>query len=252
MHGNRARTDLGTPPAGIVGSRLSRPRAYLLLSRLSNLPTVWSNVLAGWIAAGGGIVGNAAGLTAVAAAVSLIYVGGMFLNDAFDADFDRAHRPDRPIASGSVGLGETFAIGFLLLAMGVGWLARAGLPPFFWSMGLAAAIVLYDYRHKGFSLGPVVMGVCRGLVYCVAGSAAAALSAAVYAPAMLVAAYTASLTIVARQAGPRAPVVVPVMIAGLSLIDGVVIAWSGGGLVALAGPVCFVLTLTLQRVVPGT
>ena len=42
------------------------------------------------------------------------------------------------------------------------------------------------------------------------------------------------------------------MIAGLSLIDGVVIAWNGGGLVALAGPLCFALTLALQRVVPGT
>jgi len=244
---------MGAPPAGIVGPRLSRPRAYLLLSRVSNLPTVWSNALAGWIAAGGSVGGDAAGrATMVAAATSLLYVGGMFLNDAFDAGYDRVHRPDRPVPSGSVRLGEAFAVAFLLLAVGTAWLASAGLRPFLWGLCLAAAIVLYDFRHKGFSLGPVLMGACRGLVYCVAGSAVAALSSSVYVPALLLTAYTASLTIVARQAGPRAPTVVPLMIAGMSLIDGAVIAWNGGGTTALVGPVCFVLTLALQRVVPGT
>ena len=36
--------------------RRSRPYAYLLLARFSNLPTVWTNVLAGTIASGAAFV----------------------------------------------------------------------------------------------------------------------------------------------------------------------------------------------------
>lgn len=244
---------MGAPPAGIVAVHRSRPRAYLLLSRVSNLPTVWSNVVAGWTAAHGTVDGQAAGrLIAIAAAVSLMYTGGMFLNDAFDAGFDRTHRPDRPVPSGNVSRGETFAVGGLLLAAGLAALATAGIGSFVWGLGLAAAIVFYDSWHKGFGLAPAVMGICRGLVYCVAGSAVTAISASVYVPALLLTAYTASLTVVARQAGTRAATIVPVMLAGISLVDAAVILWSGGGWLAAIGPLCFVLTLALQRVVPGT
>jgi len=214
---------------------------------------VWSNVVAGWTAAHGGLDGQAAAwLIAIAAAISLMYTGGMFLNDAFDAGFDRAHRPDRPVPSGNVTPGEAFAVGGFLLLIGTASLEAAGIRSLLWGLGLAAAILFYDYRHKGFGFGPVLMGLCRGLVYCVAGSAVAALSPSVYVPALLLTLYTASLTVVARQAGSRAAIVVPLMIAAISLVDGAVIAWSGGAAVALIGPLCFALTLALQRVVPGT
>jgi hypothetical protein len=38
--------------------------------------------------------------------VSLIYVAGMYLNDAFDRDYDAAERPTRPIPSGEVSAGD--------------------------------------------------------------------------------------------------------------------------------------------------
>ena len=57
-------------------------------------------------------------------ALSLFYVGGMFLNDAFDRDFDAQHRPDRPIPSGQVTARQVFGWGFGLLALG---LAGVGL-----------------------------------------------------------------------------------------------------------------------------
>jgi 4-hydroxybenzoate polyprenyltransferase len=243
---------MGAPPARAV-SRSSRARAFLLLSRVSNLPTVWSNVLAGWIAATSRGGEATALVVAIAIAISLMYTGGMFLNDAFDAPFDAAARPDRPVPSGVVSRAEVFTFGVLLLAVGVLLVAVvAGARPFAWAMALAAAIVGYDYHHKGFGLGPIVMGVCRGLVYCVAGSVAAPLSLAVIVPAILLTAYTASLTLVAKQVGPRAGVVVPLMIAGISLVDAAVILWSGGGPFAIVAVVCFALTLAFQRIVPGT
>src|SRR5258706_9705876 len=71
----------------------------LVLGRVSNLPTVWSNCLAGWWLSGGG---NYWKLPLLLLGMSALYTGGMFLNDAFDADFDRQRRPSRPIPSGKI------------------------------------------------------------------------------------------------------------------------------------------------------
>src|SRR5213075_1303788 len=76
-------------------------RTFLILGRVSNLPTVWSNCLAGWWLGGGG---NSGMLPFLFAGVTLLYLGGMFLNDAFDVEFDRQHREERPIPSGRISL----------------------------------------------------------------------------------------------------------------------------------------------------
>src|SRR5437899_1088645 len=64
-------------------------RTLLVLGRISNLPTVWSNCLAAWLLAGGGPWSRFAILGTGA---SFLYTGGMFLNDAFDVEFDRKYR----------------------------------------------------------------------------------------------------------------------------------------------------------------
>ena len=56
-------------------ARRPRWRAYLLLARVSNLPTVWTNVLAGMLASQGFV--DAATLTRIGLAVSLFYSGGI-------------------------------------------------------------------------------------------------------------------------------------------------------------------------------
>ena len=68
-------------------------RALLALGRVSNLPTIWSNCLAGWWLGGGG---NDRELPFLLAGSTFLYLGGAFLNDAFDAEFDRQHRPAGP------------------------------------------------------------------------------------------------------------------------------------------------------------
>ena len=60
----------------------------LRLGRVSNLPTVWTNVLAGGILAGADPAHPLVLVPLLAA--SLLYVGGMYLNDAFDAEIDAA------------------------------------------------------------------------------------------------------------------------------------------------------------------
>jgi len=97
-----------------TASKRPRWRAYLLLSRVSNLPTVWSNVLAG-VVAGTSIdslspFASRAPVAMLLLSASAFYTGGMFLNDAFDAPFDRRVRPERPIPRGEVGLREAFVL----------------------------------------------------------------------------------------------------------------------------------------------
>ena len=62
------------------------PSVYLRLGRVSNLPTVWTNVVAGAVLSGA--APRAATLVALAAALSAFYVGGMYLNDGFDRDIE--------------------------------------------------------------------------------------------------------------------------------------------------------------------
>jgi 4-hydroxybenzoate polyprenyltransferase len=115
-------------------------RPWLILSRGSNLPTVWSSTMAGWLL--GAYWSSKANIfqlgltdgpsTEVAwwplpwllLAVSAIYVGGMILNDVFDAAWDTQHRPTRPIPSGQVSADTAYLVGFsLLLAGSVGAVA---------------------------------------------------------------------------------------------------------------------------------
>jgi len=232
----------------------SRARAYLLLARVSNLPTVWSNVLAGLVA-GSALhsTGSGAGVSIVTLllAASSFYTGGMFLNDAFDAQYDRRARPERPVPRGEVGLAEAFAIGGALLVLGLLLLALHSRALMF-GFGLAAAIVFYDARHKGSAVAPLVMGACRGLVYLMA-AATGVLSSAAWVGAGVMLAYVAGLTVVAKRAGANARWLIPALIAGISIVDAVfilVVEPSAAWLAAIAALGC-PLTLSLQRWVPG-
>ena len=233
--------------------RRSRWRAWLLLARVSNLPTVWTNVLAG-LAASGAAFGWREWLW-LSGAVSLLYTGGMFLNDAFDAVFDAEHRADRPIPAGDATRPTVFAMGFVLIAAGE--LAIAARWPdrtvVLWAALLGVAIIYYDYRHKRVTTGPAVMGVCRGLVYAVAAvSVAGHVGAPVLVAAAALTAYVIALTWVAKRSGERAGWLVPVLIAGISLVDAAVVVTSGSAVLGVAAALGFALTLALQRVVPGT
>ncbi len=80
-------------------------QTLLVLGRVSNLPTVWSNCLAGWLLGGGG---HGLDFLILLLGASLLYVGGMFLNDAFDQEFDRVSRRERPIPSGQIDAAEVW------------------------------------------------------------------------------------------------------------------------------------------------
>jgi hypothetical protein len=177
----------------------------LRLGRVSNLPTVWTNVLAG-AALSGAPLGPGLVL-ALMLAFSLFYVAGMYLNDAFDASYDRQYRPGRPIPSGAVAASTVFGAGAGLICTGLLLLLvlcfypdGGGLRGFAGGVALTAAILVYDIWHKGNPIGPILMGLCRVLVYI---SAAATISGdlpreLIFAAAMALC-YLIGLTYAAKQ-----------------------------------------------------
>lgn len=178
----------------------------LKLGRVSNLPTVWTNVFTGMALAGGMVADPR--LAILLASLSLFYVGGMFLNDAFDSGFDAKARPERPIPSGQVSAAQVYAVGFGMLAAGIAllvWIGYGFEPftqwrPVLAGSALAAAIVFYNWHHKENPLSPLVMGACRFLVYLSAGFAVvAALPADVYIAAAVLLCYLIGLTYAAKK-----------------------------------------------------
>lgn len=144
-------------------------RPWLELARISNLPTAWTNVLAGWLLAGGGQHYAALGWLLLGG--SLLYTGGMILNDAADVKFDREHRKERPIPSGRVSAGLVWLMGLGMMVAGAGaFILGAGACP--WLVGgLVLAILAYDFYHKPWAGSVFVMGSCRTLLVLSAASA---------------------------------------------------------------------------------
>ncbi len=148
-------------------------RALLELSRFANVPSIWTNCLAAWCIVQGDL---GASFFWVAAAASLVYMGGTFLNDAFDSTWDREHRPSRAIPSGRIPAVAVWGIGGAMLASGTTILALspgAGNTSLLWPLALAAAVLLYDAIHKKTALGVIVMGACRYLLFIAAAEIAA-------------------------------------------------------------------------------
>src|SRR5436190_23405142 len=117
---------------------ISKLRTLLLLGRVSNLPTVWSNCLAGWLLGGGG--GEWPPFAVLCSGATLLYVGGMFLNDAFDAEFDAQHRRERPIPSGAIRAGTVWRLGVAMLIAGAALLTLLGITTAILAVILAGTI----------------------------------------------------------------------------------------------------------------
>ncbi|MGH7941068.1 MAG: UbiA family prenyltransferase [Limisphaerales bacterium] len=143
-------------------------RTLLVLGRVSNLPTVWSNCLAGWWLSGGG---NFWKLPLLFLGTSALYAGGMFLNDAFDVDFDRQRRSTRPIPSGAIAQKRVWVYGWAWIALGILLLIFCGRSAGALAVVLAVCIVIYNATHKVITASPWLMGLCRFWVYVIAGTA---------------------------------------------------------------------------------
>lgn len=182
-----------------------KPVTAFKLGRISNLPTVWSNVLAGATLADVGI--DLATVFILLIAISLVYTAGMFFNDVFDQDYDRQNRPERPIPAGETDVSsvKSWAVAMmlaalLLLGVNVSLSAIESWYPVFSGVVLCALVLLYDWRHKANPFGPLIMGSCRGMVYITAAlSLFPGFSLQLIVAASCLTAWVLGLTMVAKK-----------------------------------------------------
>ncbi|MGJ8657805.1 MAG: hypothetical protein ACSHX6_15260 [Akkermansiaceae bacterium] len=171
-------------------------KALLATGRISNLPTVWCNCLTATLillnlspvsqqlfSSDQEFPTGAFYLVAISLILSstLLYVGGCFLGDAIDSEFDKKHKPNRPIPSGllskkliSISAWSMLLIGLLLpvvfhyipnpiTSYGISpksadysWQQMTAVPFLF------SAIVLYSIFHKRYPIiGLPLIGLCR-------------------------------------------------------------------------------------------
>jgi hypothetical protein len=208
-----------------------RLRTLLVLGRVSNLPTLWSNCLAGWWLAGGG---NFKSLPWLLAGTSFLYLGGMYLNDAFDVAFDRQRRAERPIPSGQITAGAVWKLGSIWLALGILLLFFVGGAAGSLGILLAVLIMVYDATHKFITASPWLMGACRFWVYVIAGTAGATgLNGWPIACGAALGIYVVGLSYVARRETFRGPIPY----------------WP---LILLAGPIILALFMNSGKYLPPT
>ena len=230
-------------------------KTYLELCRISNLPTVWTNVLAAAVLSGAGL--SLASYLPLALAMSCFYMAGMCFNDVCDRETDRLTQARRPLPSGRISLRRAIGLTCALFGLGLGLL---GLSPHPLAMAagllLVGTIVFYDLHHKGNPFSVLVMATCRLLVFVVT---ALALSGQLNTWVLLAGGvqfgYVVLISLVARHenqsAHPFAFPVIPAMLAGISLLDGLLLAglagwpWLGCGVAGAA------LTWLAQRYVRG-
>lgn len=239
----------------VIALRAPGALTLLRLGRVSNLPTVWTNVVAGATIANP--AATAADLASIGLSMTAFYVGGMYLNDYFDREIDARERPGRPIHSGAIGAGTVSAIGFALLAAGVALLIPFGALPVVLGLALAAMIVLYDAWHKGNTVAPVIMGLCRALVYLATGAAVGGqFGLALLAGAIALTAHVVGLTYAAKQENlnqvgrlwPLAILSVPLLLALPVLLNGWLVVAAALLLGAVDG---FAVRVLAQRATPG-
>jgi len=149
--------------------------AWLSVLRISNAPTVISQVLTG-VAIGmyTHVIDTYAlfGLTVlVGVGILLSYLAGMVLNDAFDARIDAVERPSRPIPSGRISLFIARFVGGSMLLVGIGMLAVASPATFIWALVLGVCIVAYDILHSLSAGSFLLIASCRALVPIIAAFA---------------------------------------------------------------------------------
>src|ERR1700749_1566468 len=93
-----------------------------------------------------------------------LYAGGIVYNDVFDAELDAVERPERAIPSGAISLPQAKQVGFILLVLGIVFAGIASQLGGFIAIGITAFALIYDKWGKHHNLlGPLNMGICRGL-----------------------------------------------------------------------------------------
>ena len=193
---------------------MSEPQAWLKMLRISNAPTIISNVMVGLALA---IQSHALEfksvlspprldylkpLFVISVALLLIYFSGMIFNDAIDARWDKKHRPDKPIPSGVIRNRDAWLTASVMLGCGVLLIGMfQGSGAMVLSIVLSVVVLAYTFLHRWIIPAVILMAMSRALVYFVAMTALRPPPPFVHLLGFCIAigVYTALLTLIGRR-----------------------------------------------------
>lgn len=150
---------------------MNKSNAWLRMMRMSNAPTIVSNITVG-AALAYQVNQDSYGVRHfifILIAVFLVYFAGMILNDAWDANRDLVDRPKRPIPQGLISKTQAWLVGFSMLGIAI----AIGIIPLHhtvatYSIPLLIIVMLtYTFLHRWMIPAILLMGICRGLIYIV-------------------------------------------------------------------------------------
>lgn len=246
----------------------SRSRAWLELARVSNLPTVFTNVLTGCAIGLNEPIGihisvfpsaNAfPWVVAVTtfAAIAMHYTAGMILNDVQDVRIDAIERPTRPIPSGRVNRTTATLVAMMLFLIGLAVLWFQSPLAMLAGQLLVVFIIAYDMLHTKSSGTVMLLGLCRAMVYIIAALVINQSPPLVplLAFSAALAAYVIVLSLIARSEAtkPSRRRIVIRLLQGISMVDAVFLLLLGQTLAAVVAVAAYLLTMFLHKRIAGT
>lgn len=203
--------DKSDVPEGGTGQVKAGLMDWLRLMRLPTVFTAVSNILCGYMITHAGSDVNAplmdilnlSQLWPLIPAGIGLYLGGMVLNDVFDASLDAVERPERPIPSGKISQRSAGVFGGSLLFLGLVSAGISGLPSLVVAALLVPCILAYNGWLKTTIAAPAGMGACRFLNLMLGASAVPSISD-LWQPAALLTAtalgvYICGVTLFSRE-----------------------------------------------------
>jgi heme O synthase-like polyprenyltransferase len=146
---------------------LKKLTPYLRIIRPANILTSVADILAG-VAISGILIHTTSvpllTITCLCLSTACLYGGGIVFNDVFDAKLDKIERPERAIPSGMISLENAIFLASTLLIMGTALASLVSLTSGLLATGISCFALLYNKTGKRHPfLGPLSMGLCRGL-----------------------------------------------------------------------------------------
>lgn len=160
---------------------MSEPQAWFNMLRISNAPTIISNVMVGLALA---IQSHSLAwsetsmpprldflkiLFIISVAILLMYFSGMIFNDAMDAKWDKKHRPNRPIPSGLIKRRDAWVTASFMMVCAVLLCGMQGALQL--SIVLSLVVLAYTLFHRWLFPAAILMALGRSLVYFIAMTA---------------------------------------------------------------------------------
>ena len=146
---------------------MSKIKTILELSRPANVITAVADIVAGMALVGfefGFKDYQLKAIGTIGISSMLLYAGGIILNDVFDRKIDAIERPERAIPSNRIQVWEASILAVLFFLLAIALSFTLSIITGIFAVFLVVSIFSYDYLFKKYAiLGPISMGICRGL-----------------------------------------------------------------------------------------